>query len=178
MKIAVVGDGAVGKTSLVLQFTEKSFKEVYLQTIGANFAIKTLTLDAEHNNEEVRLSCWDLAGQEHFASVRSSFYSGALGVIYVYDLTRKETLENLVEWKKEVDKRVPGIPAVMLGNKVDLIDQREVTDADGGEMAKKLDAYKLWETSAKTGENVDSAFATIGMLAYEEAKRREEAQQK
>ncbi len=171
-KTVVVGEGAVGKTSLVLQFTEKKFKESYIQTIGSNFALKSVKLQPK--DISVKLQIWDLSGQAHFSVVRRSFYLGAQGAIYVYDVTRKKSLTALDVWKEEVDKHAPGIPAILLGNKIDLEDQIEVSTEEGKKMAEHLGASHFRETSAKTGEQVNDAFRFIAekMFAVTESRGR------
>ena len=102
-KICVVGDGGVGKTSMVLRYTEDSFKENYIMTIGSNFSTKTVELP-EFPQYNIKLQIWDLAGQKHFSFVRPPFYRGATGIIYVFDLTRRSSFSNLLNWKTEVEK--------------------------------------------------------------------------
>ncbi|GAG02762.1 unnamed protein product, partial [marine sediment metagenome] len=100
LKICVVGDGSVGKTSMVLRYSEKRFQERYIMTIGSNFALKKLTIN---DDTTVKLQIWDLAGQQHFNFVRPPFYRGASGVIYVFDITRRQSFDGLFNWQKEVE---------------------------------------------------------------------------
>lgn len=158
LKICTVGDGSVGKTSMVLQFCEHKFQEHYIMTIGSNFAIKEITIP--ENKLSVKLQIWDLAGQQHFSFVRPPFYRGSSGVIYVFDLTRRESFENLKDWKKEVEQVIPNKPFVIVGNKVDLIDERVVSKKEGEELAASYGA-SYFETSAKTGEHLDEVFLTL-----------------
>ena len=158
LKICVLGDGSVGKTSLVLQYCEHKFQENYIMTIGSNFAVKELNLDNGKINVKVQI--WDLAGQQHFQFVRPPFYRGASGAIYVYDITRRESFENIKNWKKEADQVIAGKPFVLVGNKLDLADERVVSKSEGKKLADEL-GVEFFETSAKTGESVEQIFYTL-----------------
>lgn len=158
-KICVVGDGGVGKTSMVLRYTDKTFKENYIMTIGSNFSTKSVELP-EYPQYNIKLQIWDLAGQKHFSFVRPPFYRGATGVIYVFDLTRRSSFANLLDWKTEVEKVVAGRPSVLVGNKLDLANQgkREIAVQDGESLMNELQAKTYFETSAKEGDKVDDVF--------------------
>jgi len=157
-KIVLVGDGAVGKTSLVVQFTEHKFSENYIMSIGANFAIHLINIPEK--NLAIRLQLWDLAGQRHFTFVRPSFYRGAFAVIYVFDISRRESFENIKNWKAEAEAHTGDVPRLIFGNKVDLVDQRVVSRKEAEELAKKIGA-KYYETSAKEATNIDKAFSDL-----------------
>ncbi|MEM1658758.1 MAG: Rab family GTPase [Candidatus Jordarchaeales archaeon] len=162
-KIVVVGDGAVGKTSLIKRYTEESFQSDYIMTIGANFAVKNVEVDGIL----IKLQIWDLAGQPHFKEVRSSFYKGAVGVMYVFDVCRPESCVNLLNWKEELVKVCGEVPGVLLANKIDLEEHRKVTVDMGKELAARLGEIPYFETSALTGAGVREAFQKIAELAYE-----------
>ncbi|HMF33071.1 MAG TPA: Rab family GTPase [Candidatus Lokiarchaeia archaeon] len=158
-KVVVCGDTKVGKTSLILQYTEHKFSENYIYTIGSNFSVAEVLLPG---NELIKLQLWDLAGQVQFSFVRPSFYRGAPVAILVYDVTRRETLKSLGNWKEEVAQCTGAATKYfVLGNKCDLEELREVSLAEGEDTAKKLQASGFWETSAKTGANLLVAFRTI-----------------
>jgi small GTP-binding protein len=161
-----VGDGGVGKTSMILKYTQNTFRENYIMTIGSNFATKTVDLP-EYPNLRVKLQIWDLAGQQHFSFVRPPFYRGAASIIYVFDLTRKSSFSNLLNWKAEVEKVVNDKPYVLVGNKLDLTTRtRKVDKKDGESLKKKLNAIAFFETSAKEGIMIDDVFkeTTLGIL--------------
>ncbi|HMF31193.1 MAG TPA: Rab family GTPase [Candidatus Lokiarchaeia archaeon] len=163
-KTVVCGEGKVGKTSLILQYTQHKFSEQYIQTIGSNFAIADVMLP---DSKPVKLQLWDLAGQEQFSFVRPPFYKGASAVIFVYDITKRQSLEAIREWKAEVEKYVDeSTKYFLIGNKNDLEDERVVTTADGEVMGQELGVVGFWETSAKTGENLPDAFYTIAEAVY------------
>jgi len=161
-KICVVGNGGVGKTSMVLRYCENSFKESYLMTIGSNFSTKTVEL-ADHPQLQVKLQLWDLAGQKHFSFVRPPFYRGATGIIYVFDLTRRSSFADLLEWREEVEKVIGQKPCLVVGNKLDLAKQgqREVAEQDGEAVKFEMHAMKYFETSAKEGNSVGEIFKTL-----------------
>jgi small GTP-binding protein len=144
---------------MVLRYTENTFKENYIMTIGSNFSTKSVELP-EYPNYNVKLQIWDLAGQKHFSFVRPPFYRGATAVLYVFDLTRRSSFANLPNWKAEVEKVVSDKPAILIGNKLDLANQgnREVGERDGDSLKKELSALSYFETSAKEGVNISDVF--------------------
>ena len=151
-KIVVLGDGGVGKTTLILRYTEKRFRENYIPTIGVQWTIKEIERDGNH----IKLLLWDLAGQAHFKSVRRGFYEGSNAAIIVFDVTDLESLNHVGDWLQELQNNCGEIPCFLLGNKIDLAEARKVTQ----DMVK---GYKMayFETSAKTGENVLELFNSV-----------------
>ena len=167
MKAVVIGDGGVGKTSLIKNFCEKKFSESYIKTIGANFFVKTV----ETEGKKVRMQIWDFAGQDYFGCVREPFYSGSKGSLIVFDLTRYNTFTNIHKWLEELYKNIkPVIPTVPMGNKVDLKDSREVGHEIAVNYQKELSKWyeakggfevPYFETSAKIGDNVENVFIKL-----------------
>ena len=160
-KIVILGDSAVGKTSLINQFVENAFEEDYKPTLGANIIRKDVIL--EELNTKVRLIVWDLAGQEKYNVVRSLYYQGCVGALLVYDITRMNTFNNIeAKWLDDFKKYVKreGV-YLLIGNKSDLTSQRMISNEDGLKLAEKISASKFVETSAKLGENVDNAFKSL-----------------
>ena len=158
-KIVIIGDAAVGKTSLINQFVEGSFQEDYKPTLGANIVRKDVNLD----NARVRLIMWDLAGQEKYRVVRSMYFQGCQGALLVYDVTRYNTLESINnKWLKDYKKHVKKKGAfILIGNKTDLQDQIAVPTEKGKELATKIKASDFIETSARLGENIEEAFSLL-----------------
>ena len=158
-KITILGDAAVGKTSLINQFVEGSFQDDYKPTLGANIVRKDVNL----NGVKVRLIMWDLAGQEKYRVVRSMYFQGCEGALLVYDITRINTLENInSKWLRDFKKYVKKKGAfVLIGNKSDLEEQRVVTKERGKELAAKIKASDFIETSAKARENIEEAFKLL-----------------
>lgn len=156
-KIILAGDGAVGKTSLIERFVSGKFEKDYKMTLGTNIFSKVVNVDSV----PVKFVIWDLAGQPHFKHVRSGFYLGAAGALLVYDVTRRSTLESLNNWRSEMLGNTGNVSAlVVVGNKCDLDDMREVRVKEGQDYAQNLGA-PFFETSAKDGDNVESAFVAL-----------------
>jgi len=160
-KITILGDAAVGKTSLINQFVEGAFQEDYKPTLGANIVRKDVNL--EEVNAQVRLIMWDLAGQEKYNVIRSMYFQGCVGALVVYDVTRFQTFENIeLKWLKDFKKYVKREGAyILIGNKIDLSEDRTVPEEKGKELAEKIQASDFIETSAKFGDNVEKAFKNL-----------------
>ena len=160
-KVVVVGDGGVEKTSTVLRYCEDAFKENYIMTIGSNFSTKQVELE-EYPNFLVKLQIWDLAGQKHFSFVRPPFYRGATAIIFIFDITRRSSFQNILAWKDEVEKVIgEGKPSMLVGNKIDLTDSREVGEKEGEALKDEINAISYFETSAKHDVGVLPVFKDI-----------------
>jgi len=158
-KICLLGEFSVGKTSLIRRFVEERFDEKYLSTIGVHMSRKRL----ERGDHFLDFFIWDLAGGEDFETIGPNYLHGAAGAIIVCDLTRPETLAALPLYAQRLRALNPKAGLVFVGNKVDLVDERTISDADLlVELAPFAKSYLL--TSAKTGENVDQAFADLADL--------------
>lgn len=156
LKIALLGDPAVGKTSLINRFTEESFKDDYQPTLGVNIIMKKLKID----DFNVQLAIWDIAGQDKYELTRKLFFEGCSGALLVYDLTRNSTFDH-IKFKWAIDfsnyARPDGV-YVLIGNKGDLKDSITISSEKGRETAKEITASNFIETSAKSGDNVERAF--------------------
>ncbi len=159
-KLILGGDGGVGKTSMVHRFVEESFETDYKMTIGTSIMKKEC--EFEGLDSKVRFVIWDLAGQTQFKKVRKSFLQNAETGILVFDVTNKESISGIEKWHEEFTDAVPGIILILVGNKVDLKDQRVVATSEGEEMASKL-GVSYMETSALTGENITDAFKMLAL---------------
>ena len=157
IKIIIVGDGAVGKTSIVSQFAESRFSDEYKLTVGATFASKTVEVDGRI----IRLSIWDLAGQPRFDEITQMFFKGARGAAYVFDLQNPVTLKNLTNWYNRVTKETGSIPSVVVGNKLDLV-PKEIPDIDNyaNKFAQYLQTVYI-KSSAKHNINIDAIFKEL-----------------
>ena len=156
VKVVVLGDPQVGKTALVDRFSNGSFEKDYKLTLGVNITIRRITIE----DNEIAFQIHDIAGHAFFSEVRPNFYIGSGGAVLVYDVTRPETLQSLLEWKNEYYKNCDkNSPVVILGNKTDLIDDRSKL-VKGEEFAHK-ERTTHFGTSAKDGSNVQTAFETI-----------------
>lgn len=157
-KVILIGDGAVGKTSLVRRYMEGKFTIDYLPTIGTQIYTKTLGLAGT----EIKLVIWDISGQPAFTSVRPDYYRGARGLILVFDLTRPETYEHLEGWINESKKYTVNPHTIVVGSKSDLERQRKITQKAGAAYASKINASYI-ETSAKEGRNTEKVFTTLAI---------------
>jgi Ras-related protein Rab-2A len=150
----IVGDMAVGKSCLLLQFTDHKFRHQHELTIGVEFGGKNI----EVKNKTIKIQIWDTAGQEAFQAITRTYYKGAIGALLVYDITRKETFDHIRKWYDEVKLNgSKDICCILIGNKKDLEEQRQVKYEEGKRLAEENNLLFL-ETSAKTAENVQEAF--------------------
>jgi small GTP-binding protein len=160
-KVVVIGEGGVGKTSLILRYTQDRFLGEYITTIGTNFAVKTLAI----NGQQIKLQLWDLGGQAQFMRIRSFYYPGARAAILVYSVVDRNTFEAIPKWAREVRGVCGSIPLTLLGNKIDLDSERSVKKEEGLDRAKQINA-DFFETSAKTGELINGAFTNIAKKIF------------
>lgn len=150
----IVGDMAVGKSCILLQFTDNKFRHQHELTIGVEFGAKTVDID----NKLIKIQIWDTAGQEAFQAITRTYYKGAVGALLVYDITRKETFLHAVKWLEEVrNNSSKNIVVILVGNKKDLESKRQVSYEEGEQFAKE-NGLMFLEVSAKTALNVEDAF--------------------
>lgn len=168
VKVVLLGDTGVGKSSLVLRFITNEFKPYYESTIGASFMSKLIMVDGS----PMKFQIWDTAGQEKYHSLAPMYYKGAAAAIVVYDITNESTFKTLQDWVAELKSKGPeNIVIAVAGNKSDLADQRQVDTPSAEAYAASIGASFL-ETSAKTKANVDEIFLNISksLPAYEPPK--------
>jgi small GTP-binding protein len=163
IKILLLGDGAVGKTSLILRFIENKFKEEYSVSLGVDFLTKKIHFVDENDvTRSVAMQVWDIAGQARHVSYSHLYMKGALGAFYVFDLTRKETLDQIQNrWQIQALKASPKHIGILIGNKADLKKNRTIPKNQLKKIAESMHVIDLIETSAKTGENVHEAFQRL-----------------
>ena len=159
-KICVIGDGAVGKTSLIKKFTQGSFNKDYIKTVGAQFSRYEIKV-GENNKIRAQLFFWDIAGQQEFTFMRPSFYKGAKATIIVYDLTREDTMRNVTKWIDNISTYCGKLPTVCFGNKSDLIDEDNFDGKEIKKIAKDCGFLEFHLTSAKTGKHIQDSFNSI-----------------
>ena len=147
----------MGKSCLLLQFTDKRFQQVHDLTIGVEFGARMIMID----NKQIKLQIWDTAGQERFRKIDSSFYRGAHGIIVVFDVTDQESFDNVKQWLHEIDRYAPAdVKKLLVANKCDLASKRAVPTELAAAFAESLGVEYL-ETSAKSALNVEKAFTTM-----------------
>lgn len=159
-KLLMIGDAGVGKSSMLLRFTDDSFDEHIQSTIGVDFKVKHLDVAGKR----IKLTIWDTAGQERFRTLTSSYYRGAQGVVMVYDVTRRDSFENLEQWLKEVKLYSPnngeGVVKLLVGNKIDLDSERKVPREEAEAWARSQGMLFL-EASAKTRTGIKQCFMEV-----------------
>ena len=176
-KFIIIGDHEVGKTSIVRRFVEKRFSYDYRATIGLNI----LSHDFEAFGNNISLSLWDVGAQKYFRRFRKTYYLGAQAAFIVYDLTKRETFNNIVTWIEELEEFINNkeLPIIIVGNKTDLNEQRQISTQEGVELAIELSTSRAnkishIETSALSGENIEDAFSLISYHFIMKSKEREE----
>ncbi|MCL4862134.1 MAG: GTP-binding protein [Caldilineaceae bacterium] len=162
-KVCLLGEFAVGKTSLVRRFVYDLFDDRYISTIGVRVSRKTVAVPIEEQLAELTLMVWDLAGSEEFNRVSMSYLRGAAGAILVYDLTRANTFDQLYNYVLSLYKVNPHAKVVLAGNKLDLVDRHQMDTGKAEKLATELNA-PLFFTSARQGEEVDNLFRHLGRL--------------
>jgi small GTP-binding protein len=158
LKVVVGGEGTVGKTSLIRRYCQGKFETSRVATIGVDFQTQVVKLP----EKTVKLSIWDMAGQDRFQVIRGGFYRGSRASALVYDVTQIESFRQLDKWRKEILEVVPEEPFVVVGNKIDL--KRAQSADDARAFASSIGAEYL-ETSALSGEGVSNLFVTLARLA-------------
>jgi small GTP-binding protein len=165
-KVCFLGQGNVGKTSLILRYTQNAFVEDYKPTLGTDFAIKKLNI----GGHKIALQIWDLAGQEHFSSIRSFYSKGASAGVLVFDVTRPETFLTIKEWHDQFrrdsspdGKQNRGGQMFVVANKTDL-EGRRLVPPQVGDMIQQWMGISYYETSAKSGKNVEKLFYDMAKL--------------
>jgi len=165
-KYIIIGPSGVGKSCLLLQFTDKRFHTDHDLTIGVEFGARIVNIDGK----QIKLQIWDTAGQESFRSITRSYYRGAHGALLAYDITRRETFNHLKGWLAEVKEHSTKDMVIMLiGNKSDLEHKRAVTYEEGRKFAEE-NGLIFSETSAKTAQNVEEAFLQTAKMIYDKVK--------
>ena len=156
LKLLIIGDSNVGKTSMLLNYTDHYFPESHLATIGVEYKVKELTTD-QYN---ISLQIWDTAGQERFRSITKSFFRNTNGIIFVYDITSRKSFQSVKDWIKDSEVHDTGFEKILVGNKIDLRDKRQIKLDELKEygLKKRID---VMEVSAKERINIDEAFQKI-----------------
>jgi small GTP-binding protein len=165
-KITVIGDGAVGKTSLIKKYTQGSFQKDYIKTLGAQFS----KYDEEMGRDNCKLFFWDIAGQREFDFMRPTFYKGSKAAIIVFSHTDEDSFNHIMDWHEDIKKYTGDLPIVLFGNKTDLIDEDDLEDDKVIKIVEDRNFLGYYKTSAKTGSGVYEAFQAIIKTLYNKYK--------
>ncbi len=156
VKVIIIGDSNVGKTSIMKAFLNKEIPQTYLPTLGVDFSIKTINVD----DKKVKMQIWDTAGQDRFKTITASYYRGAVGVLVVYAINDKASSKHVENWVKQIEEKCEAkIAKFLVGNKSDT--ERQVDSSEGQHMAKKYN-MNFMETSAKENSNITQLFQQLG----------------
>ena len=157
-KILLLGDSMVGKTCFLLKYTDKSFQEIHMSTIGLDYRLKTLTLK---NRKTIKLQIWDTAGQDRFRSITKNYYKKANGIILIYDVTNKKSYKNISVWINQIKEEAdPNVVIYLAGNKIDMEEERKIKTEEGEKLAEEYN-FPFRETSAKEDININETFEDI-----------------
>lgn len=167
LKIIVAGAKAVGKTSLIRRYCTGKFQTDTLSTIGVDFMTKNVKL----GNSEVHFSIWDFAGEHKFRQLFPAYCSGASGALILFDITNRETFEDLNDWIKLINNASDNIIKILIASKCDLADEREISAEEAANFIENQKLNKFIETSAKTGKNVEEAFQEMAKLIIQRSLR-------
>ncbi|PAV60041.1 hypothetical protein WR25_18068 [Diploscapter pachys] len=156
-KLLLIGDSGVGKTCVLFRFSDDSFNNSFISTIGIDFKIRTIELDGK----KIKLQIWDTAGQERFRTITTAYYRGAMGIMLVYDITNEKSFDNIKNWIRNIEEHASqDVERMIIGNKCDIEERRQVSRERGQQLAIEY-GTKFMETSAKANLNVEEAFFTL-----------------
>uniref|UniRef100_A0A8C5JJE4 small monomeric GTPase n=1 Tax=Junco hyemalis TaxID=40217 RepID=A0A8C5JJE4_JUNHY len=159
-KLLLIGDSGVGKTCALFRFSEDAFNATFISTIGIDFKIRTIELDGKR----IKLQIWDTAGQERFRTITTAYYRGAMGIMLVYDITNEKSFENIRNWVRNIEEHAsPDVEKMILGNKCDANDKRQVSREQGEKLAASF-GIKFMETSAKANINIENVSTDAFLL--------------
>ena len=157
-KILLLGDWSVGKTCFLMRYTDNTFTDIHLSTIGIDYKLKNVTLE---NGETIKVQIWDTAGQDRYKSITKSYIKGANGIILIYDVTKRRTFEGIQNWVKQIKEQVSSrVCVALVANKIDEKEKREVTEQEGIRLGKDI-GYPFYEASAKDGININECFDNL-----------------
>ena len=164
IKLVVIGDSGVGKTNFIFQFTEGRFSSVHVTTVGFDYKSKIIKLP--NKKKVIKLQVWDTAGQERYMALNKNLFQKVQGIILMYDLTNRDSFEHVQSWLNLIKKNVSNKTVMLVGNKLDLAEEKRiVTEEEGEDIGKKNDML-FFEGSGASGENVDKIFTKMAEEIY------------
>ena len=170
IKIVIIGDSGVGKSNYLYRFVEGRFCPIHDATVGFDYKSKIIFLP--NSKKTVKFQIWDTAGQEKYMSINKNLFQRVQGIILMYDITETKSFENLNQWMSVVKQLANGIPLILIGNKIDLVDGRKISEEKGKDFAlsHKIDFF---ESSGKSGVNVEESFIKLGELIIKHNNNRD-----
>ena len=165
IKIVIIGDSGVGKTNFIFRFAENSFSDMHVSTVGLDYKSKIIILPS--SKKRVRIQIWDTAGQERYMAVNKNTLQKVQGIIIMYDLTNRKSFENLERWFNIVSQNFPGKTVFLVGNKLDLADDKRIVTVEEGQKLAEENNMKFYEGSGQNGENVEEIFIQMAEKVYE-----------
>ena len=165
IKIVIIGDSGVGKTNFIFRFAENSFSDMHVSTVGLDYKSKIIILPS--SKKRVRIQIWDTAGQERYMAINKNTLQKVQGIIIMYDLTNRKSFENLERWFNIVSQNFPGKTVFLVGNKLDLADDKRIVTVEEGQKLAEENNMKFYEGSGQNGENVEEIFIQMAEKVYE-----------
>ena len=157
-KVLLLGDTTVGKTCFLMKYTDKTFQEGHISTIGLDYRLKSMVLKSGKN---IKLQIWDTAGQDRFRAITKNYYKGANGIILIYDVTSQKTFDNVKNWVTQIrEEASQNVIVYLCGNKIDQKEFRVINNEEGIKMAQEF-GFPFYETSAKEGININETFEDL-----------------
>ena len=154
-KVLLLGDTTVGKTCFLMKYTDKTFQDIHMATIGLDYRLKSMKLKSGKN---IKLQIWDTAGQDRFRAITKNYYKGSHGIILIYDVTNIQTFENVKSWVNQIrEEASTNVIIYIAANKIDMEEERKVSKEEGEKLAQEL-GFPFMETSAKSGVNINETF--------------------
>ena len=165
LKVIVIGDTCVGKTNFIFRFVENRFSLNYVSTVGFDYRSKIITLPK--SKKKVKLQIWDTAGQERYNAVNKNLFQKVQGVIIMYDITNRASFENINKWLYLLSQNVSDKAKILVGSKLDLSEEKRIVTEEEGQNLADKNNMPFYETSSKTGENVEKIFFILAQNIYE-----------
>ena len=159
LKIIIIGDTSVGKTNFLFRFIDGKFNQIYQPTIGIDY--KSIIRVLPKTRKKVKIQFWDTAGQERYKSLNKIYFQRVQGIILMYDITNRESFENLDSWRNLIFDNVDNIPVALIGNKLDIADEKRIVEVEEGKSFADENGFLFYETSALNGKNVNNAIYSL-----------------
>ena len=159
LKIIIIGDTSVGKTNFLFRFIDGKFNQIYQPTIEIDY--KSIIRVLPKTRKKVKIQFWDTAGQERYKSLNKIYFQRVQGIILMYDITKRESFENLDSWRNLIFDNVDNIPVALIGNKLDIADEKRIVEVEEGKSFADENGFLFYETSALNGKNVNNAIYSL-----------------